>query len=72
MGQDLLLEWVVTVRYGRAARPGHRLTYALPDLDAARAFVRSRLRRRLSAPERLGCTDRLTRAALGEGEELAG
>ncbi len=71
VGQDLLFEWVVTVRYGRAARPGHRLTYWMPDLGAARTFVRGRLRRRLSAPERLGCGYRLTHAALAEGEQLA-
>ena len=71
VGQDLLFEWVVTVRYGRAARPGHQLTYAVADLNAARAFVRGRLRRRLSAPKHLGCGYRLTRAVLAEGEELA-
>ena len=70
VGQDLLFEWVVTVRYGRAARPGHQLTYAVADLNAARAFVRGRLRRRLSAPKRLGCGFRFTRAVFAEGVEL--
>jgi hypothetical protein len=70
-GQYLLFEWVVTVRYGRAAQPGHRLTYWMPDLGAARTLLRGRLCRRLSAPERLGCGYRLTHAALAKGEQLA-
>jgi hypothetical protein len=42
----------------------------MSDLDAARIFVRSRLRRCLSAPGRLGCGYRLTHAVLAQGEEL--
>jgi hypothetical protein len=55
----------------RPLRPGHRLTYWMSDLDAARIFVRGRLRRRLSAPERLGCGYRLTHAVLADGKQLA-
>jgi hypothetical protein len=73
VGEDLLGDWVVTVHFGRAVRPGRVRTYthAVASLDEARAFVRSRLRRRLSAPKRLGCGYRLTAAALDPGGELA-
>jgi hypothetical protein len=74
VGQDLLRHWVVTLRFGRAGRTGrggHVLTYAVADREAARRFVRARLKRRLTARRRIGCAYRLTRATVGEGEDLA-
>ena len=74
VGQDLLRDWVVTLRFGRAGRTGRGgrvLTYAVADREAARRFVRARLKRRLTARRRIGCAYRLTRAAVGEGEDLA-
>lgn len=55
VGRDLLGHWVVTVRYGRVGQPLRELQFAGPDADAARAVLRDRLRRRLSAPRRIGC-----------------
>jgi predicted DNA-binding WGR domain protein len=70
VGQDLLGEWTVTVRYGRDRASGRARIYRVADLDAARRLVRDKLKRRLSAPRRLGCPYRLTRALTGAGEEL--
>lgn len=74
VGQDLLHDWVVTLRFGRAARTGRSgrvLTYAVADREAAQKLVRSRLLRRLTAPRRIGCAYRLTRAVAAPDEELA-
>lgn len=61
--RDLLEHWSVTIRYGRAGSPLRELRFGLPDADAARSVVRERLRRRLSAPRRIGCSYRLTELA---------
>ncbi|MBE7456082.1 MAG: WGR domain-containing protein [Planctomycetia bacterium] len=55
VGRDLLGDWVVTVRYGRVGGPLRELRFGSPDAEAARAIVHDRLRRRLSAPKRIGC-----------------
>lgn len=55
VGRDLLGDWVVTVRYGRVGGPLRELRFGSADPEKARAIVRDRLRRRLSAPKRIGC-----------------
>lgn len=55
VGRDLLGDWVVTVRYGRVGQPLRELRFASPDAGEARANFETRLRRRLSAPRRIGC-----------------
>lgn len=60
VGRDLLGDWLVTVRYGRVGWPLRELRFRGPGLEEARAFVHDRLRRRLSAPKRIGCNYRLT------------
>lgn len=55
VGRDLLGDWVVTVRYGRVGGPLRELRFGSPDQEEARAIVHDRLRRRLSAPKRIGC-----------------
>ncbi|MCK6465373.1 MAG: WGR domain-containing protein [Phycisphaerae bacterium] len=60
VGRDLLGDWVVTVRYGRVGGPLRELRFGSPDADTARGIVHDRLRRRLSAPKRIGCPYRLT------------
>lgn len=67
VGRDLLEHWVVTVRYGRVGTPLRELRFGGPDMEGARAIVHDRLRRRLSAPKRIGCrySVRLLRVADG-------
>lgn len=55
VGRDLLDHWVVTVRYGRVGAPLRELRFGSPDVESAHAVVHDRLRRRLSAPRRIGC-----------------
>jgi hypothetical protein len=59
IGRDLLDDWTVAIRYGRTGQPGRELRYAAREPDAIRAVIRDRLRRRLSAPTRIGCAYRL-------------
>ena len=50
MGRDLLDDWTVAIRYGRAGQAGREIRYAGSREEAMRAIIRDRLRRRLSAP----------------------
>lgn len=59
VGRDLLDDWTVAIRYGRIGRGGQVLRYASPRPEEMRAIIRERLRRRLSAPKRIGCPYRL-------------
>jgi hypothetical protein len=60
VGRDLLDDWTVAICYGRAGQGGRVLRYASPKPDDMRAVIRDRLRRRLSAPKRIGCAYRLS------------
>lgn len=59
LGLDLLDDWTVDIRYGRVGQSGRLLRFASPRPDDIRAIIRERLRRRLSAPKRIGCPYRL-------------
>lgn len=67
VGKDLLDDWTVSIRYGRAGQGGRELRYAGPKADELRAVVRDRLRRRLSAPKRIGCAYRFTALNVASG-----
>ncbi len=55
IGRDLLDDWTVSIRYGRTGSGGHILRYAGQDTAKLQGIVKERLRRRLSAPKRIGC-----------------
>jgi hypothetical protein len=59
VGRDLLNDWTVAIRYGRTDQGGRELRYAASEAEEMRAIIRDRLRRRLSAPKRIGCPYRL-------------
>jgi hypothetical protein len=59
IGRDLFDAWTVAIRYGRTGQAGRELRYAAAEPEAIRAILRDRLRRRLSAPRRIGCSYRL-------------
>ena len=59
VGRDLLNDWTVSIRYGRMGQGGRELRYAATEAEEMRAVIRERLRRRLSAPKRIGCPYRL-------------
>jgi predicted DNA-binding WGR domain protein len=67
VGRDLLDHWSVAIRYGRTGQAGHELHYASPQPAAIKAISRERLRRRLSAPKRIGCAYRLTALSAAPG-----
>jgi hypothetical protein len=50
----------VAICYGRSGQGGQEKRFASPKAEEVRAIVRERLRRRLSAPNRIGCPYRLT------------
>lgn len=58
VSQDLFGVWVVDITFGRIGAPGRSKRYAVADLAAARPHLRRILRRRLSAPRRLGASYR--------------
>jgi WGR domain-containing protein len=60
VGQDLFGQWTVSICFGRIGQSGRELRYSAPKLDELRKTVDDRLRRRLSAPRRIGCSYRLT------------
>lgn len=69
--QDLLRDWVVTICFVRTGRSDHLLRYWMPNLNEARRFVRTRLKRRLTARRRIACDYRLVRAIGEPVEEVA-
>ena len=67
VGRDLLDEWTVAIRYGRTGQSGREMRFASPQPDEMRAVIRDRLRRRLSAPKRIGCPYRLAAFSTAPG-----
>ena len=55
------------MRYGRTGQSGREIRFASPQPDEMRAVIRDRLRRRLSAPKRIGCPYRLGRLQYSTG-----
>jgi len=60
-GTDLFGTWVVTVRNGRVGTDGAIRTYAAGTVEMAGKMVALHLRRRLSAPRRVGASYRVIR-----------
>ncbi|QDV90904.1 hypothetical protein RAS2_19890 [Phycisphaerae bacterium RAS2] len=71
VGRDLLGDWVVWVHYGRVGTPLRELRLVSPDLEEARTVVQDRLRRRLSAPKRIGCRYTLRQLNTPNGMQLS-
>jgi predicted DNA-binding WGR domain protein len=71
IGRDLLDDWTLTICYGRTGQAGRELRYAAAEADDIRAIVRERLRRRLTAPKRIGCPYRLAGFSAAPGFDAA-
>jgi predicted DNA-binding WGR domain protein len=67
VGRDLLDDWKVAIRYGRIGQGGQERRYASPKPEEMRVVIRDRLRRRLSAPKRIGCPYRLAAFSAAPG-----
>jgi predicted DNA-binding WGR domain protein len=53
-GRDLFGDYVVTLTYGRIGARGQTKTHVVPDAEAGKKLVRATLKRRQSAPKRIG------------------
>jgi hypothetical protein len=71
LGRDLLDDWTVAIRYGRTGQAGREIRYAAAEAKEVQAIVRDRLRRRLSAPKRIGCPYRLSAYSVAPGFDAA-
>jgi hypothetical protein len=67
LGRDLLDDWTVAICFGRTGQRGRELRFASPSPDEMKAIIRDRLRRRLSAPKRIGCPYRLAAFSAAPG-----
>lgn len=70
-GTDLFGDWLIDLTYGRIGAPGRTLRHIAPDQAEARRLVRDCLRRRRTAPKRLGTDYRITRID-GDADWLGG
>ena len=64
IGQDLLGMWLVDVEFGRIGSNGRRLRHVFSDEPAAQAYVAQALRRRATAPTRIGVAYRCVHSSL--------
>lgn len=53
-GRDLLGDWIVELTYGRIGARGHTKVMLVADEDEARSYIQKCLKRRDSAPKRIG------------------
>ena len=53
-GPDLFGQWQIEVEYGRIGRRGRSVTYSAADDAGAAAVIRHWLKRRSTAPKRIG------------------
>jgi predicted DNA-binding WGR domain protein len=71
LGRDLLDDWTVEIRYGRCGQGSQTKRFASPKAERMKAIIRDRLRRRLSAPKRIGCSYRLAAFNAATGFDVA-
>ena len=67
VGRDLLDHWTVAIGYGRVGQAGRETQFASATPDDLRVVIRDRLRRRLSAPKRIGYPYRLSEFSTAAG-----
>src|SRR6202522_292228 len=70
VGRDLLQDWTVAIRYGRVGQPGCELRFGAAGAQDIKSIIRDRLRRRLSAPKRIGCPYRLAAFSAAPGFDV--
>ena len=59
VGRDLLCDWSVTIRYGRAGHGLRETQFGGGDAESLQRLVRRRLGRRGTAQTRIGCDYRV-------------
>jgi hypothetical protein len=71
ISRDLLGDWIADVRFGRIGSHGRVLRRVFASEPEAFAFMRKGLRRRATAPTRIGVAYRCARASAEVQEVLA-
>jgi hypothetical protein len=71
VGRDLLDDWTLSIRFGRVGSGCQTQRFMAADQDKLRGIVRERLRRRRSAPKRIGCAYLLTNLDAAPGFDIA-
>ena len=57
-GRDLFGQWIVEITFGRIGARGRTQVIPVADETAARTYVEACLRKRMSAPKRIGVSSR--------------
>jgi hypothetical protein len=63
--------WIVDIEFGRIGSTERRLRQVFPDQPAARAYMRRGLRRRATAPARIGVAYWCMRSSVEASELLS-
>ncbi|HEY1270440.1 MAG TPA: WGR domain-containing protein [Gemmataceae bacterium] len=71
LGRDLFGDWTVCLLYGRVGRAGQLVRHSGTDPERLRQVIHESLRRRLSAPKRIGCAYRLSGLSTADGIDVA-
>ena len=71
LGRDLFGDWTVELRYGRMGQRGQERRITCDSLEEARRVARAYLRRRVSAPRRIGCPYRVVSIDPGQTDLLS-
>jgi predicted DNA-binding WGR domain protein len=72
LGRDLLGDWCISVRWGRIGTAGSTAMHGFGNRNEAVTFASTLLKRRLTAPRRIGCPYRLIASSGVERFGLAG
>jgi predicted DNA-binding WGR domain protein len=72
LGRDLLGDWRLSIHWGRIGAAGSVVMHGFGNRNEAAAFAGVLLKRRLSAPRRIGCPYRLIASSGAERFDLAG
>lgn len=71
LGRDLFGDWTVCLLYGRKGRAGQIVRHSGSDAEPLRQVIRESLRRRLTAPTRIGCAYTLRGLTAANGIDMA-
>jgi hypothetical protein len=71
LGRDLFGDWTVCLLYGCMGRAGQMVRHSGPDPERLRQVIRTSLRRRLTAPKRIGCAYTLLGLTAADGIDVA-
>lgn len=71
IGLDLFGHWTVCIRYGRIGQGSQSCRFGGDNVEAMQRIVHEHLRRRISAPRRIGCKYLLTALDAAPGMDSA-